>query len=371
MKRLVSMILVLTMAFSCSCFPAYAVDAMSTDTIIRDPLTATLSNVQTLLLSVSEEPEAYGIAPDSLSNLTLGAQILSFVASNGELVESSNYIYPLYSDGELIALITSFYVNGILESMISTDFVDDISELDVETQSYAIIYDCNGVQLVTENGTEMIDEYPYDLTRSPVTSIELAEIDSVLEVSAQKNGNLYTVANGFDNGISTASVTGSGNATMNVYKYNQGAYHLCWAFSIASIGNTLWGSEPYDGVDVAQALYGTSDYDKGANTTQALQMLNTLYYYQYGISTATLAESTAYDFINAQYPIFMKYYCAASDGNHAAVLRAINTSTHYFSIMNPGNGTYQGFTNSSGNYAITYNAKTWTLENWGYYYYLY
>ncbi len=158
---------------------------------------------------------------------------------------------------------------------------------------------------------------------------------------------------------------------MSVYKYNQGTTSLCWAYSVASIGNTLWGSEKYTGIQVAQNLFGTSNYNKGANTTQAMQMLNSLYYYQYGISTSTLAESTAYDFINAGYPIYLKLYCSSSDSAHAVVLRAINTSTHYFSIMNPGHGTYEGFTNSSGNYAISYNYKTFTLENWGYYYYLY
>lgn len=158
---------------------------------------------------------------------------------------------------------------------------------------------------------------------------------------------------------------------MSVYKYDQGSTKLCWAYSVASIGNTLWGSEKYTGIQVAQKLYGTSNYNLGANTTNAMQMLNSLYYYQYGISTSTLAETTAYDFINAGYPIYLKLYCSSSDSSHAVVLRAINTSTHYFSIMNPGSGTYQGFTNSSGNYAITYNSKTFTLENWGYYYYLY
>lgn len=41
----------------------------------------------------------------------------------------------------------------------------------------------------------------------------------------------------------------------------------------------------------------------------------------------------------------------------------------YFAIMNPGTGTYNGYTNSSGDYTITYNSKSWDLDKWGYYYY--
>ncbi len=93
----------------------------------------TLANAQILLAGISEDPEEYGIDFADLSSLELGAQIPTYVAEDGELKDADSYLYPLYSDGRLIAFITSFYVDEILESMISSDLTDEISALaDIE-----------------------------------------------------------------------------------------------------------------------------------------------------------------------------------------------------------------------------------------------
>lgn len=330
-------------------------------------LQETANNTRNLISSIYAESEDYGISKSDYSNLELEKQIPTYNLIDGDLVPTEISIFPLYSDRELIALITSFCVDDIVESMISTDYVEDISNYIngvYDKYEFVLVYDCNGIQVVTSQETNTIHEYSYDATFSNVYECNIEdEVNSILHNEALNDTDVMVIT--VNNEVMPYSTNGSGNVNLSVPRYNQGSTNLCWAYSVASIGNYLSSSLQYTGIEVAQELYG-DNYNYGAIIDDALAVLDYLYGYYYNSQSSTLSESVLYDILYAGYPVYSHYTC--SSGAHAVVLRAINTSTSYFSIMNPGTGTYQCFTNSSGNYTITYNSKSWTLNKWGYYY---
>lgn len=355
--------LMLAAALICLSVPVHVVALEADTSVMLNPRLATVSNISILLNSVAQEPEAYGISSNSLHNLSLGEQIPTYILSDDDPVETSSYVYPLYSGNELIAHITSFYVGNTLESMISTELSSVVNELLNENSTYAIVYDCDGVQLVSSQGIEPIAEYSTDPNLGSVYSYVEDNSDLALYI-ASTNEAASTIPIAFDS-IDVMGTNGSGNTSMEVYKYYQGNTLLCWAYSVASIGNTLFGSELHTGVEVAMIYWG-SDYNRGLAIAGAIDTLNFVYPCYYEVSSSTLSESTAYDHIDAGFPIYMNYQTPDTKHAHAVVLRAINTSSHYFSIMNPGSGTYQGYTNTSGAYSITYNSRTYNLYKWGY-----
>lgn len=323
-------------------------------------------NARTLLASIYGESEAYGISKEDYVDIALGSQIQTFDLVDGELEPTEVAVFPLYSGDSLIAFITSFYVENTLESMISTDYVDEITSSLDEDDAYALVYDCNGVQLVSSYGIDTIQEYAYDDNLSDLDDCNIQEISASIDMTTVNIVSEVIEIEGVDATIQ-GTARGSGNVNLSVPKYNQGSTKLCWAYTVASIGNFLSSNVQYTGIEVAKELHG-DDYNHGADTNDALDVLDYLYGYYYDYKTSTLTESKLFDILDAGYPVYA-YYTSSLGGAHAVVLRAINTSSHYFSIMNPGNGLYQGFTNTSGNYTITYNSKSWDLDEWGYYYY--
>lgn len=133
MKKFMSIILSFSLMIVCTYYPIYGIDSLS-----EDPRTETINNLQILLSSVSEEPEAYGMNSSDLTSLSLGSRIQTYCVCDEKLVEADSFLYPLFSDGELIAHITSFYIDNVLESMISTDLVDIVSVATNDIASYAL-----------------------------------------------------------------------------------------------------------------------------------------------------------------------------------------------------------------------------------------
>ena len=370
-------------------------------------LQATITNTYNLIESIYYDgPENYGFDPSDLANLSLGNKIQTFIVSDKKLKTTESSLFPLFAGSKLIAHITTFYSGNTLESMISTELVNALSEYQ-GTAPYVIVYDCDGVQLVSKDNVYTIREYTYDERKDSIIAL-LQEpdfpIDNLLNSANDtdsfvlldsvnyycddlhrdnQEGQINQYQSTEDIGITTSgpdnnlldlfyrgTVTqGSGNVSLLVPKYNQGQTNLCWAYSVASIGNYMYGSALYTGIQVAQALYGTN-YNQGACISDAMDTLYYLYPYYYAIGTGTLSESVLYDYLASGSPVY-GHFSAGTTHNHAVVLRAMNTSTHYFSFMNPGTGVYAGTTNNAGSYAFSYNGLTWNLASWGYYYYYY
>lgn len=323
-----------------------------------DPRTKTLSNISNLLDSVLIEPEAYGLSTSDFTNLSLGEQIPTYRVESRGLTETETYLYPLYSNNKLIAHITSFYHNGVLNSGFSTALATAMSNLPNKVTAHAIVYDYAGTNIVWENGTALA----YECTDVSLSSMDTLPSTISIALSTTNEANTIPVSY---SPTSAANSRGSGYAVMSVYRYYQGSSSLCWAYSVASIGNTLSGAELHSGVSIARALHG-DDYNHGATAAQAINTLNDsytgIYYTVRTASNSTLTESVAYDFIDAGYPIYMHHHITGH--NHATVLRLINTSTKIFGIMNPATGSYETYSYSGTDYAYVHNGNTLLLQRW-------
>lgn len=111
--------------------------------------------------------------------------------------------------------------------------------------------------------------------------------------------------------------------------------NLCWAASTACIGNYL-ASYNYTAQDVAQFLYGSTDYNYMATLSDSVDTLFDLYEVDYYHSPLISVPSdyTIYDNIDAGYPLYGRWQSTMTT-YHQTVIRGISIQNNCIYVMDP------------------------------------
>ncbi len=165
-NRLISIVLIVLVIIQIAFFTSSAAKAQHS--LVQMDSEA-VSQISSLIDFVYEDPGS-GLVETDFQNLMLGAEIYVYVLENNELVSSFTHLYPLYSKNGLIGHISVYFVDDTkLKYKFTRQYVAAVEELPDATE-YAVVYDCNGAHLLTENGYHTVREYPYDETRTGIDS---------------------------------------------------------------------------------------------------------------------------------------------------------------------------------------------------------
>jgi len=158
---IVLLILLILPMMSCSSEPTNLQHSL----VQMDP--EAVSKISSLISFVYED-QGNGLEDADFKDLVLGARIFVYVLENNEMVPSFSYLYPIYSANGLIGHISAYFVDDTTLSYgFKKQYVAAVASLP-ENSEYAVVYDCNGVYLLTDNGYYTVREYPYDETRTDI-----------------------------------------------------------------------------------------------------------------------------------------------------------------------------------------------------------
>lgn len=180
MKKLASRLIQLTIAMALAL--SLAPWAAAQDDTVRQ---TTADNARRLLASIYfDDWQEYGLPENAYTenNFALGQQIPSYDLVDGQLVSTEVFCFPLYCQGQLSSLISSFYAGDTLESGIES--AEDIGGLLGSTRAFAFVYAYDGFYLAKSDGVFLVREYTPDQGLSEITAegvdIQLSQLISDL-----------------------------------------------------------------------------------------------------------------------------------------------------------------------------------------------
>ena len=158
---IVLLILLILPMMSCSSEPTNLQHSL----VQMDP--EAVSKISSLISFVYEDP-GNGLEDTDFEDLVLGAEIFEYVLENNEMISTSAFLYPVYSANGLIGHITAYYTSsGKLNYQFSKQYVAAVASLP-ENSEYAVVYDCNGVYLLTDTDYCTVRKSPYDESRTDI-----------------------------------------------------------------------------------------------------------------------------------------------------------------------------------------------------------
>ena len=343
--------------------PIYAKDINSNNEISSEASTRIIS----CLSNISNEKELYGLKDVNFEKISVGNQIPAYEYIDGKLNILNVSIYPLTVNEKLIA----FVINNSGNYQFTTGLVKEISSSIKSNESFALVYDKNTCYAYTENGLFPLNQFgdEYSNGRQKIDKVE--NISNIKETKLSKFSSVQPLGyseNSDETVAATYAVTTTSNnyVTCEVPYVPQGNYVICWAASIASIGNYLRGIN-HDAVYVAQCYYGTN-FNQGLDDGDtAMIILNSIYNnVSYSYSNGIPTENFIWNKIFTGKPLYGGFQTGNSLAKHAAVICAISTTNDYFCVEDSTCGrlmsSYSGSTYSF--YSIG-NGMTWYLIGYG------
>ena len=177
--------------------------------------------------------------------------------------------------------------------------------------------------------------------------------------SALATGNSQ---NRFNLQYQTSRTSRSAYVTCSVPFVTQNPYDsICWAACVAMITNKLTGTS-LTAPDVAQALFGSTNFNQMANTLQARNMLS-YYGVTYTIySSENSTENLILTNLQNQYPIYGSFMIANSSYGHSCVIYGINVLAGRLLIQDPEIGNNTCYYNGNGKFCFVVNGHTYVLS---------
>lgn len=284
---------------------------------------STLKRIENYLTMLMKDSEGYGLSGLDLESLQCGEEINIYESVNDSVRRIDSSFYPIYSEGELCT--------GVLVTVDDVQIAKNIADELIATgnnEGYiSLIFDnkhlwvWNGNQLSVlhsfspVDGRESLSDVPTDVILCPVRACMELSINGVAEKRATFNPYL------------------------NVGRYTQEAgSKYCWACACVSIGN-FRGGPIMTAITFAQT-YGSSDYFYCSKQIgEAIPKLNQHYSlsYTYG---GVLSIDKIKSYLQNGYPIYASNSVNGSSTNHhAVVIRGVDTTNGYISVMDPEVGS--------------------------------
>ena len=314
--------------------------------------------------AIEDEKGLFGLDNVDFESLLVGNQIFAYEYNDYSLSALDLCIYPLTVDKKLVAF--AIKNNNTDYYQITTNLVNEISSSIQSNESFALVYDKNTCYAYTEDGLKSLHQFSDEYGNGRQKIDRLEDVSNMKEIKLNNFSSDRIL--GYSDITNTQNVTYRATASdyisCNVSYVPQGSDdEICWAASVACIGNFLRGLNR-TAAYVAQCLYGL-DYNHSANGSTSMIVLNSIYNntsYSY-YDDPRPGEYFIWNKIFQGKPIFSSWLCGTS---HACVIYGISMNSDYIHIMDPSYGMcvgyYDGITYS---YTSIGNGYTWELTGYG------
>lgn len=346
MKKLVSIILAITMCISMSAISASA-NSGATDT----------GKIIEALNVIECVKEQFELSSVDFENLEYSNPIYAYdYTANG--VQYNSEFIPIKDNNSLIGWVIKATTDNDVVYQFSNAFVQQVNSITTQTTKFAFIYDqnssylYNGTQLYKLEDISMLVEY-----RVVLTDISLLDNTNIkLNNIAAKYDLQYTAPN-----VNTRTPIYY-ECSVPFISQNPPS-NMCWAASVASITNYLKKTN-YTAVSVAKKWFGATayaDYNKGLSLGLQDDVLKT-YGISYTYKNKVPSDGVIFKNIYNGYPVLATFKW--SNGYHDVVIYGINNIGGYLYVMDPEYG-FCGttYTASVGHrYVSGYSGVTLTLN---------
>lgn len=319
------------------------------------------SKIKEGISMVVSDYAGFGFTYDEIETVYICSPIKLYTYVDGKLVLSDREIYPIANSDAVLFVALVYEVNGEVHADIQQTFSEQFTKLYKNNESIALIYDAVSCYVVTENLATKLSDYEETSGRDM--------FDSTNEVFSLATESDITFT-GFSLNLPITTNQLSLYAVNETYALTvpyviQTDSNICWAASIACIGNYLT-NEDYTAKEVAIAYFGEDDWHQDANFIQSQRALLQVYdisYPLYDSSSAPTDERITTN-ISRGYPMFSAWIVSTGTA-HATVIRGINTSSESIFIMDPAVGFYIA-EKTGGAYSYTNAEDNKTLTMYGY-----
>ena len=322
--------------------------------------------LNSLLAAVYDDAEGFGLDRDELAGASLGTAIFGYELVSGRLQKLDYTYYPIISNGKILF----FAIDDGNGLSLTECYAKELSVYVNKNIPIALIYDRENCYVVTKEDAEMLVTFG-----DPITSRDTFSTPTqVVEYAGIFDAALTTVRSEKSISIEPSVATVSVNTDVSllvpfVSQHPPEDSLICWAASIACIGNYLTGKS-YTAVDIAQSLYGTNNYNKSTTMENIGPILHhnyTVYYDYYGYGKAP-SESLLVNNISKGYPVYARWWYENRNGTkgyHATVIRGIYQSVNAVFIMDPEYGFSVGEkSNGTFTYVSAIVGNTLTLDGY-------
>lgn len=314
----------------------------------------TLAGIQDAFSIIELDKTEYGLENVDFERLTVGNEIHMYEYTLSEMKEL-RIAYPVFDGEKLVALAIDA---GNQKYQIMTILADKIRDLGI--QSAAIVYDSEGCYayngdlfyLLGKNevmlgGRKTISDGDYD--ERELNTLKLTALAGVISLDY------------------VSSVIDAREQTYfccNVSYITQQPYHsICWAATTATIVNYVKGVS-LSAVAVAQARFGSTDFNHGLSADAVASFMNSVYQMGYTYHDYVPSNNVMTNNIQSGYPIYGSFTWTngSSSGYHAVTVYGINVVSGYITIMDPEYGSVTCYYSNQGyTYVSAYSGSTVTF----------
>lgn len=309
-----------------------------------------------LLGRVADTPEILGFESTDIGTFSIGESIPTYEYVNGSLVHTSFYMYPIFSNGNLLFFAIEIFGEGSgdVSWQLTPCYVDDISKYENSAEPIALIYDTSNCYIVSDDSANLIYTFCEPVSnRSEFT--DETQVCAVVAASGISQGEVIASQ-------TITSITAKAGVMLNKVPFiGQSPFkNLCWAASVAMVGQYKTGSKQLVSY-IAQQVYPIGNFDLTLDLTGTRGILNKIYsigYNNYSESAVPSDDLMTRNLANSN-PLITRW--SGSSKSHCMVIRGIESSPASVYIVDPEVG-YATVQKKSGKYQyVGKNGGTFTL----------
>lgn len=287
---------------------------------------------------------------EELSFLEPGCQVYlgkRLSAYNAQLGELPYAMYPVFADGQVIAIASvSEDENGELSFQAGPDFAEQLNEFIADNANVALVVNEGSIQFINDEGeTEILSYFEDSAAPAALSLTPDVEYSQAVPVTAIQE-------------VPKSRAYGEDSGTVPVKYVPQGKDELCWAACIASVVNYF--------KDTNYTARSLADYLGKPYNNANIETWQIVFYYneKFRMNSKVFYETLSYDLVYNQAhngkPIHANL--SAPGGGHAVLVRGcyISNSVVYYRIMDPNVGTTSVQMKSNGTFTLHFNGKDYT-----------
>lgn len=325
-KKFVGLLLTVALVFSSFSNFCYATDSNTT----AIDVTISATDQQTIMNAFQDIAPAavdLGLADIDFQQVQIANNIPVYTLKDDTLEALNFRMYPLYENGFLFAVaVVTDLQDGQHMAQIYTNIAEDLNELDIQSyDSVCFVYDASGFNVIYNNESQLLSEIE-DETLDTNIPLEMDFSDYAGTWDAT------TVDLNYQEPLGTRATNATSYISCAITSVSQmrseGYSNLCWAASVACIGNYKTGRNAN-----AATIANYQDYSKPCS--QAITRLNEYYSLNYTpITGSSPSDNRIYNNIankNPMYGVFTDW----DNLSHATVIYGVSATGGYVTIMDP------------------------------------
>lgn len=326
MKKIIALIMAFVLVFSTTIF-ATDVDHDAIENFIpQADQQAIIRTLQDMSIAKSD----FGFDDINFSQIYIAPDVPVYTYNNGAFENVSFKMYPLFTNGALFSFaVVTYFENNQRTAQIYRYIADAVNDAGVQTgDAVFFLYDAQGFKLICNNVSTLLSE----TLENQLT--EIYDLNNNVSDAMAISWNYESGLLGYSEPYSSYSTRASGYVSCTISSVSQQypTYkNLCWAASVACIGNKL-KSMSKTAYNVASAYNPESPDTAGylSDATSALSKVYGVTYYKY---TACPSDNRIISNVSSGYPVYGQF--TGGSISHAVVIYGISATGGYITIMDP------------------------------------